>query len=72
MMFTASEVDKLHVAEFLTKNEGKKCKKHFGQWMLSTSEGYICKKKTSVYILKPFWEIGQSFEESLRGGELIN
>ena len=33
--------------------------------------GIICKKKTSVYILKPFWEIGQSFEESLRGGELI-
>ena len=21
--------------------------------------------------MKPFWEIGQSFEESLRGGELI-
>ena len=32
MVFTASEVDKLHdVAEFLTKNEGKKCKKHIGQ-----------------------------------------
>ena len=31
MVFTASEVDKLHVAEFLAKNEGKKCKKHIGQ-----------------------------------------
>ena len=40
MKFTASEVDKLHVAEFLNENEGKKCKKHIGQWMLSTSEGY--------------------------------
>ena len=29
------------------------------------------KKKTSVYILKPYREIGQSLEESLRGGKLI-
>ena len=30
----------------------------------------IC-KNTSVYILKPCWEIGQSFEESLRAGKLV-
>ena len=28
-------------------------------------------KKTSVYILKPCLEIGQSFEESLLGGKLV-
>ena len=27
-------------------------------------------KKTSVYILKPCLEVGQSFEESLLGGKL--
>ena len=32
----------------------------------------ICKKKkTSVYILKPSWEISQSFEESLRRGKVV-
>ena len=31
----------------------------------------ICKKKKSVYILKPSWKINQSFEESLRGGKLV-
>ena len=29
------------------------------------------RKKTSVYILKPYREIGQSLEESLRGGKLV-
>ena len=52
MVFNASQVDKLHVAEFLTKNEGKKCKKHIGQWMLFTSEGYICKKKNICLYLE--------------------
>ena len=32
----------------------------------------ICKKKKiSIYILKPFREIGQSVEESLPGGKLV-
>ena len=31
----------------------------------------ICKKKKSVYILKPSWKISQSFEESLRGCKLV-
>ena len=31
----------------------------------------ICKKKTSVYILKPSWEISQSFEEILRRGKVV-
>ena len=31
----------------------------------------ICKSKTSVYILKPCWEIVQSFKESLQQGKLV-
>ena len=31
----------------------------------------ICERKTSVYILKPCWEIGQSFEERLQGDNLL-
>ena len=32
----------------------------------------ICKKKkTSVYILKPSWEVSHSFEESLRRVEVV-
>ena len=31
----------------------------------------ICKEKISVYILKPCREIGQSFEERLRGGKFV-
>ena len=31
----------------------------------------ICKSKTSVYILKPCWEIVQSFKESLQQGKHV-
>ena len=29
-------------------------------------------EETSVYILKPCWELGQSFEQSLWGGKLVS
>ena len=38
--------------------------------MLSAFES-ICKSKTSVYILKPCWEIVQSFKECLQQGKLV-
>ena len=41
--------------------------KHIARWMLAISRG-ISARKTSVYIPKPFWEIGQDVEESLWGG----
>ena len=41
--------------------------KHIARWMLSIFWG-VSARKTSVYIPKPFWEIGQGFEESLGGG----
>ena len=45
--------------------------KHIAQQMLSTFLWSICKKKKNLYILKPYQEIGQVFEECLRGGKLV-
>ena len=33
--------------------------------------GIICTENLYIYILKPYREIGQSVEESLRGGKLV-
>ena len=41
--------------------------KHIASWMLHS---FWC-EKTSVYILKLCRKIGQSLEESLRGGKLV-
>ena len=60
------------VVEFLTKTDRKKGRNAqiHTRGMLSTFEEYL-QRKTSVYILKPFLEIGQSFEKSLRGDKLV-
>ena len=42
--------------------------KHIAQWILGTFKGV----SASVYILKPCQEIGQSFEERLRGKHVEN
>ena len=34
-------------------------------------EKHLREKQVSVYIMKPCGEIGQGFEESLRGGKLV-
>ena len=34
-------------------------------------EKHLPEKQVSVYIMKPCGEIGQYFEESLRGGKLV-
>ena len=41
--------------------------KHIARCMLSILWG-VSARKTSVYIPKPFWEIGQGFDESLWAG----
>lgn len=77
MAFTA--IRRRNRAGFLTKIERRKCKKSEYQNLLLNGcyllfEEYQEKKtrkKTSVYILKPYREIGQSLEESLRGGKLV-
>jgi len=54
---------------------GRKARRHktycllMGQCFLLFEE-YL-QEKTSVYILKPCQEAGQSFEESPQGGELV-
>ena len=74
-----SRLSEDEIAGFLTKIERKKCKNSQYQNLLLNGcyllfeeyEEEKNKKKTSVYILKPYREIGQSLEESLRGGKLI-
>ena len=56
------------MVEFLTKTERKKCKNM--QNISDVIEDYL-QEETSVYILKPCREIGQSFKEILRGGKLV-
>ena len=45
--------------------------KHIARQMLTTFCVVSARKKTSVHIPKMCREIGQSFEESLQGGELV-
>ena len=45
--------------------------KHIARWMISTVWVVSARKKTSVYILKPSWEVSHSFEESLRRVEVV-
>ena len=63
-----SRLSEDEIAEFLPKTERKKCKNT--QNIADVIEEYL-QEKTSVYILRPCWEIGQGFEESLRGGKLV-
>ena len=63
------------IAKFSLKLKGKKCKNT--QIMLLYGiiyilfEKHLREERVSVYIMKPCGEIGQCFEESLRGGKLV-
>ena len=71
MAFTA--IRRRKQAEFLTKTDRTKYR-NTQNILLDVCyplfEEYV-QEKTSVYLLKPFCEINQSFKEGLRGGKLI-
>ena len=71
MAFTA--IRRRKQAEFLTKTDRTKYR-NTQNILLDVCyplfEEYV-QEKTSVYLLKPFCEIDQSFKEGLRGGKLI-
>lgn len=68
-------LSKDEIAKFSLKLNGKKCKNT--QIMLLYGiiyilfEKHLREKHISVYIMKPCGEMGQYFEESLRGGKLV-